>query len=355
MKKALKFLFFAVTLVILSAGYAGYLYWQGIGKAMSDDKKLVVFEIKAGQGVKAISQNLLENKLISSKLFFEIYIWQRKWQNSLMAGDYELRRNMTIKEIAKAVKSGDALSKETSILIKEGLNSEDIGKIFEDAEMFSKDSFLRTIGYPRVDYSRVLSAQYPSLADYSDKFSFLSDKPDQFSYEDYLFPDTYRFFKKATPSEVLVKMLDNFDKKLTPQMRQDIALQQKSVFQIVVMASLIEKEVRKTEDMKMVSGIFWHRLSTGQRLESCATLAYILGVNKRQYTIEDTEIRSPYNTYRNYGLPPSPIANPGLKAIEAAIYPEKTDYNYFLTATDGTTVYARTFDEHVRNKLKYLD
>jgi UPF0755 protein len=121
------------------------------------------------------------------------------------------------------------------------------------------------------------------------------------------------------------------------------------------MASVIEKEVRSANDMKIVSGIFWNRIKNGQALESCATLAYILGVNKSQYSYEDTRINSPYNTYINRGLPAGPIANPGLKAIEAAIYPEDTAYNYFLTASEtGETIFSKTYQEHLNNKNKYI-
>jgi len=121
------------------------------------------------------------------------------------------------------------------------------------------------------------------------------------------------------------------------------------------MASLIEKEVRTSEDMKIISGIFWQRIENRQGLESCATLAYILGVNKPQYSVVDTKIDSPYNTYKHRGLPPSPIANPGLNAITAAIYPKETDYNYFLSdPATGQTIFSRTLGEHNLNKAKYL-
>jgi len=107
--------------------------------------------------------------------------------------------------------------------------------------------------------------------------------------------------------------------------------------------------------MKIVSGIFWDRIKNGQPLESCATLAYILGQNKPQYSIEDTKTDSPYNTYLILGLPPSPISNPGLQAIKAAIYPEYTKYNYFLNRQDtGETIFSVDYDEHLRNKAKYL-
>ncbi len=150
-------------------------------------------------------------------------------------------------------------------------------------------------------------------------------------------------------------MLNNFDGKLTDEMQNNIAEQDKTIYEIVTMASIIEKEVRTLEDMEIVSGIFWDRIKYGQPLESCATLAYVLGVNKEQYSIEDTKIDSPYNTYRNPGLPPGPICNPGLNAIKAAIYPQYTEYNYFLSRQDtGETVFSKTLEEHNRNKARYL-
>jgi UPF0755 protein len=105
----------------------------------------------------------------------------------------------------------------------------------------------------------------------------------------------------------------------------------------------------------MVADIFWRRIKNGQRLESCATLAYILGQNKPQYSFEDTRINSPYNTYINSGLPPGPIGSPSLKAIKAAIYPTPNNYNFFLSRPDnGETIFSRNFEEHKINKAKFL-
>jgi UPF0755 protein len=194
------------------------------------------------------------------------------------------------------------------------------------------------------------------VKDYSAQYSFLADAPKNVSLEGYVFPDTYRVYASSTLDEVLTKMLDNFDSKLTNQMRQDVVSQKKTVYEILTMASILEKEVKSEEDMKIVSGIFWDRIKNGQALESCATLAYILGANKAQYTVADTKIDSPYNTYQNRGLPPGPISNPSLKAIRSAIYPVYTDYNYFLSRPDtGETVFSATYEEHVKNKAKYLN
>jgi UPF0755 protein len=149
-------------------------------------------------------------------------------------------------------------------------------------------------------------------------------------------------------------MLENFDEKLTLQMREEIKSQEKSVFEILTMASILEKEVKSENDMKIASGIFWDRIEAGMPLQSCATVAYVLGQEKKQYSIADTQISSPYNTYLVKGLPPGPIDNPGMNSIEAAIYPTKTEYQFFLTdPATGNTIFSKTLEEHAANKAKY--
>lgn len=193
------------------------------------------------------------------------------------------------------------------------------------------------------------------------KFSFLADKPKSTDLEGYLYPDTYRVYASSTVSEIITKMLSNFDQKLTPKMRADIKAQGKTISEILTMASIIEKEAPisyakgENQDAKIISGIFWRRIKSGQALQSCATLAYVIGVDKKQYSEADTKIDSPYNTYENRGLPPGPISNPGILAIEAAIYPTPSNYNYFLTPSNSKSIiYATTYEEHLRNKAKYL-
>ena len=194
-----------------------------------------------------------------------------------------------------------------------------------------------------------------TMADFKDDYSFLSGLPAKTSLEGYLFPDTYRIYASSSATDIVYKMLDNFDNKLTEEMRQDIIAQHKTLSEIITMASIIEKEVTVSTDMAIVSGIFWDRITNGQALQSCATLAYILGENKPQYSYEETRTPSAYNTYLHRDLPPGPIANPGLMAITAAIYPKDTNYNYFLSdPKTGDTIYASTYDEHLQNKNKYL-
>jgi len=193
------------------------------------------------------------------------------------------------------------------------------------------------------------------VSDYQADYDFLTDAPAKADLEGYLFPDTYRVFASTTADDIARKMLSNFKAKVSPEMMTEISRQKKTLHQIITMASVVEKEVTSKNDMKIVAGIFWDRIKNGQALESCATLAYILGENKAQYSYEDTRIKSPYNTYLNRGLPLGPIANPGLNAISGTIYPTYTDYNYFLSRPDTKeTVFSKTYEEHTANKQKYL-
>ncbi|MEI6836059.1 MAG: endolytic transglycosylase MltG [Candidatus Falkowbacteria bacterium] len=236
------------------------------------------------------------------------------------------------------------LKEEKTLRIIEGWRNRDISDLLEKNNLATPDEFL--IAQRKIDQS---------------KFSFLDTKPKNTDLEGYLYPDTYRVYASSSASEIIDKMLANFDKKLSPQMRADIAAQGKTINEIITMASIIEKEApisyatSDNVDAKIISGIFWRRLKSGQALQSCATLAYVLGVDKAQYSEADTKINSPYNTYRNPGLPPGPIANPGILAIEAAIYPTPSNYNYFLTPSGSSKIiYAATYEEHLRNKNKYL-
>lgn len=187
------------------------------------------------------------------------------------------------------------------------------------------------------------------------------------SLEGYLFPDTYFVAAKPTAKSVIQKMLDNLDGKVTAEMRVDIAKQDRSIFDVLTLASIIEKEVGRNtttisaldlqalqEERETVAGIFMNRLRIGMALQSDATIGYITKKNNPQASSADLLIDSAYNTYKYRGLPPGPISNPSLSAIKAAIYYKETDYLYFLTKKDGTAVYAKTLEEHNVNKRKYL-
>jgi UPF0755 protein len=248
---------------------------------------------------------------------------------------------------------------EETIKVLEGWTLDDIHNYLSSAGKWSSADLESVIGKAKVDYRNLDNTDFPF--DFSQQFSFLKDKPKYYSLEGFLFPDTYRVYADATVDDVIVKMLENFDEKLTDKMRQDIVSQGKTIYDIIIMASLIEKEAPidyedpENRDARIVSDIFWGRLQTNQALQSDATLSYLLKDNNPSHSTNDLEIDSPYNSYKYRGLPPTPICNPGIRAIEAAIYPIKTNYNYFLTSlNDGQIYYAVTYDEHLQNKYKYL-
>jgi UPF0755 protein len=247
---------------------------------------------------------------------------------------------------------------ELTIKVLEGWTVDDLDNYLISFGKLDRASLDKIIGLPKIDYRQFASSTPPDL---SEKFSFLKDKPSYYSLEGFLFPDTYRVYEDASAADIVDKMLTNFDKKLTPQMRTDIAAQGKTIYEVVIMASLIEKEApinysdAENKDARIVSDIFWGRIDSGQALQSDATLTYLLADNNASHSGADLEIDSPYNTYKYKGLPPTPICNPGLRALEAAIYPIKTNYNYFLTSRDGKNIYyAKTYEEHLNNKYKYL-
>jgi len=331
-----------IILIIISILVIGFLYWQNLNSPVDANSKEQVFIVNKGETIKQIADNLKKESLIRSAFYFKYNIWKNKL--NIKAGEYLISSKLSAKEIIKILTAGNALSKEKSITIIEGWDINDISNYFEKNNYFLNNNFA-DLAKNKLSHWRFKTP----------KPDFLKQAPASADLEGFLFPDTYRLFQDAVVEDAIIKMLNNFGNKLTLQMRQDIVNQDKTIFQIITMASLVEKEVRSISDMQIVSGIFWNRIKNNQALQSCATLAYVLGEKKLQYSIEDTKINSPYNTYQNLGLPPGPIANAGLNAIKAAIYPKYTDYNYFLSRPDtGETVFSKNFEEHNKNKAKYL-
>jgi UPF0755 protein len=344
--KIIKYLFLSLVIV---AAIVIFSYYSDINSPVNNKGVPVEFAVAPGEGVKKIGFDLVKAGLIKSEFHFELYIWQTKNGANMQAGVYQLSPQMTIKDIVAQLVAGKVVSEEKEITIIPGWNLRDIAAYLQKQGIASSADFYRLSGEPLKKYK---SGQLP---DYSGDFSLLSDKPKNYGLEGYLFPDTYRVFKNAKAEDVILKMIGNLDAKLTTTMRADIAKEGKSIYEIITLASIIEKEVNKPEDMKTVSGIFWNRLKIGQPLGSDATLSYIFGDGKAAHSLEETQSSSPYNTYRFAGLPPGPIASPSLDAITAAIYPATTDYYYFLTnPANGETIFAKTLAEQNRNKQKYL-
>lgn len=297
------------------------------------------FEIVRGENALAVGERLQTSGLIPSKYYFVYYLWKIDKLHSLIAAKYQIEPNLTTAEVAAIVTTRTVSDNRIKLTFPEGWNTEQMARRLGENGL-PADAFLKIIQNPSADF----------LA----KYDFLNDLERGSSLEGYLFPDTYFFAKDASAEDIVGKMLDNFSTRVTSEMRQEIADKNQKLPEVVTLASIIQKEVVSDNDMKLVSGIFLNRLASGQPLQSCATLAFVLGETKKQYSIADTKIASPYNTYENKGLTPGPICNPGINAINAAIHPESTAFNYFLSdPATGKTVFSETFDQHVANKAKY--
>jgi UPF0755 protein len=327
-------------ILVLILGVIWYK-WQLL--SFSSNNQTVAITIKAGLNKTEIADILKKDNLISSTLAFKIhYLLVRS--GSIQAGDYVIEPKTKTTDLMRVLQTGDNSSKEVSVLIREGLTAKDINNYLKTNNFLNDDSFLNLAHTPIKNLPAELK-----------KYSWLNGLDKNDNLEGYLFPDTYRLYRNFTANDLVVKMLADLNTKLTPEFLIAVNNSGHSLKEIITMASILEKEVRTETDMKIVSGIFWDRITNGQALQSCATLAFILGVNKTQYTYADTQIDSLYNTYQHRGLPPSPISNPGLKSIGAALYPTNTNYNYFLTRPDnGQTVFSKTLEEHNFAKAEYL-
>jgi UPF0755 protein len=338
-----------ILLVIIVVAVIGR--WNVFSPASSSAEEKI-FVIKKGEGVNEISQHLEEQNFIKSKFVFELYVWYKNLQSKFQAGEHKLRQNMQMMEIISVLTSGGKTN-ERDIKILEGWNNAEIADYLDREGVVNKDVFLKTT----MNYELGIR-----------NYEFLEDRPTGASFEGYLFPDTYRIYKEIPDKfldggkdkdylmaeHIIKKMLDNFDQKFTADLREEIRRQKKTIFEIVTMASIIEKEARG-EDMAMAADIFWRRIDEGIALQSDATVNYATGKYETQPSLDDLEIDSPYNTYKYRDLPAGPIGNPGLEAIRAAIYPKANNYWYFLHAKDGQIIYSKNFEEHRANKARYLE
>ncbi|NQU83151.1 MAG: endolytic transglycosylase MltG [Parcubacteria group bacterium] len=332
--------------VVLAGDVVGQIYLRFPMPSAVEES----FVIESGEGVNQISQNLKDQDLIKSMFVFESYIWWKGLGKKFMAGNFELKKGMSASKIVKILTNKPSQD-EKEITIIEGWGLQEIGNYFESEGMFQAEELHELVGFPATDYRGLRALARPQEFDYD----FLEDKPSYVSIEGYLFPDTYRIFADATIEDIVKKMLNNFDKKLSSDLRTEISKQGKSVFEIITMASILEQEVQTEKDKKLVADLFWRRLDAGMGLQADSTVNYVTGAGRAQATYKDLEVASYYNTYKYRGLPLGPICNPGLASIKAAIYPTPNSAVYFLTTPEGQVIYSKTFDQHITNKNRYLD
>jgi UPF0755 protein len=297
-----------------------------------------LFTIDPGSSLSGIAAKLQREGIIRSDLAFAIYARLRNMDASLQAGTYLFSGSVSGAEVLDRIASGDAVFDEVRVTIREGWSANDIENHLEAIGLYEKEEFATAV---------VMQQAYRDLW-------ILEGLEDDTILDGYLFPETYRVFADSTPRDLVRRMVQTLQRRMTDSMLDDIAAQGRSVHDVLTLASIVEKE-SPVPDMPDVAGVFYKRLQQGMLLESDATVNYVLGTSKRQPTFADTEVQHPYNTYENPGLPPGPIGNPGMAAIRAAIYPAENPYFYFLHPPSGETVFSQTFAEHLANKARYLD
>lgn len=314
-----KIFFVALLFIVVILG--GILLWNnGLSPVNSANKNFVTFIVAKGSGLKEISSKLETAGLVKNRIIFFLYARLGKLEGKIQAGDFRLSPSMSTPEIAQDLTHGTL---DVWITIPEGKRATEIAEILQSKIPTYNQSWRNTL---------VLN-------------------------EGYLFPDTYLIPKDAEIETVVKQMRDNFDQKYATLDTSKTKLSKK---EIVILASFVEREAKFAQDRPLVASVLLNRYEIGMKLDIDATVQYILGYSKEEnnwwrknLTYEDLKINSPYNTYLNSSLPPTPIANPGIEALKAVVNPENTNFMYYISDKTGHLHFAKTLSEQSQNIEKY--
>ncbi|MGA1868249.1 MAG: endolytic transglycosylase MltG [bacterium] len=287
------------------------------------------FKIAPGSSVKSIAENLEKEGIIRNKLFFWV-TYKLKGEPYLKAGEYEVDLQMSLLEVFHLLEKGHII--QYKVTIPEGYNIKMIAQLLEELELTTKDSFLQQC--LDVSFIKELGIEGSTV-------------------EGFLFPETYFFAKGIGNKEMIRVMIKRFWNVFTPEMVERSKEMGYSVFEIVTMASLIEKETAIKEEMPKIAAVFYNRLKGNIRLQCDPSVIYGLPNYQGNLTKKDLKTYHPYNTYRISGLPRGPIANPGKDALMAALYPANVKYKYFVSKNNGSHIFSETLRQHNRAVWKY--
>lgn len=313
-------LYISISVLVLIFVALVTIYLAGI-KAPTNFPTGLVYTVSRGTGMTVLANNLQSQNLIRSPFWFKVFSVLSGGTKGTKSGDYNFSGRQNTIQVALRISSGEFGLVPVKVTIPEGISNKEIATLLQkQLQKFDIQKFL------------LLSA----------------------GKEGYLFPDTYFFLPNQDPEVVIKTMSDTFTKRLETA-TAEIEKSGKSLNDIIIMASIIEEEGKSAKDRMTISGILWKRLAKGMPLQVDAPFRYSVGKDSYTLTSEDLKIDGPYNTYTRKGLPPTPITNPGLESILAAIRPVTTPYYFFLSEKDGTTHYATTYDGHLQNKQIYLE
>ncbi len=289
--------------------------------------------IEAGSGTADIAKKLAENGIIKKPFWFRLFSKLGGHDGTYQQGTYTLQENAGYGELYKTLKNAPE-AESVKITIPEGFELRQIADRLEEAGLIDREKFYDAVENGEFDY------------DFVKKIPKRENR-----LEGYLFPDTYLFQPGESEAAIIEKMLARFNEVYTQEYRNRAKELGMTDDELITLATVIEREAQGDVDRKLVAGVFHNRLKSKSYpyLQSCATVQYILKERKPVLSVADTQIDSPYNTYKYPGLPVGPIASPGKAAIEAALYPEETDYLFFVLDSQGVHRFARTFAEHQEN------
>lgn len=290
----------------------------------------VIFSIKSGQSLGLVAKNLEKNNLITSPIKFKILAKLMSMDKKIQAGEYKLVSTMTPMDILNAFVKGEVnLHKLT---IPEGYSIKQIAEVLEKNNLCSKDEFIEKAFDMEMVESLNINGE---------------------SLEGYLFPETYFFSKNPSPENIINAMANRFFSIYTDELRKRAEEINFTDHEIITLASIIEKETGAAKERKLISSVFHNRLKKRMKLETDPTVIYGIKNFNGNITKKDLRKKTPYNTYIIRGLPPGPIANPGIESIKAALYPAKTEFLFFVSKKDGTHYFSRTLREHNKAVRKY--
>lgn len=343
MKAAIRVVLIIILLLVIAVGGAAWYVWNGM-QPVKPAGQAVTFTVEKGMGSSEIADLLQDQGLIRNALFFKGYL---KWVNegsSFKAGTYEATPGITYDELITRLNAGDIVKAETVVFtIPEGYTAVQIADKLSAAWNIKPETFLALM-----DSGEGLQAV--------ESLGIPKDDKLRHRLEGYLFPETYELAKDSTPEQIIEAMLEQLQKKLDsiPDYKSKLAARGMTLHKLLTVASLVEREVVVDEERPIVAGVIYNRIDKGMKLQIDATVQYLLDKQKERLLEKDLQVDSPYNTYKNEGLPPGPISSPGLKSIEAALSPKASEYYYYVTKKDGSQshLFGKTYKEHLANIQK---
>lgn len=314
-----------IILIILGGLAAIYFYFN---LPVNSGKGSAVFTVEKGETVSSVALELMDGGFIRSDMFFITLMRLSKKTRSIKAGEYELDFEMKNREILNVLSKGAVVT--IKFTIPEGYNLKQIARYLESQGIVDSEAFLSVCS------DKTLLDKY--------KIPFETA-------EGFLFPDTYIIAKGLDESQIAEIMIKKFFETLHDIPYVDYTPD--DLIKTIIIASIVEKEAQLEEERAIIAAVFYNRLNKGKRLESCATVQYVLGKTKKRLLFSDLKTESPYNTYLHSGLPPGPIANPGADALKAAVSPADVDYLFFVSKNDGSHYFSSTYNEHLKAIKKF--